>query len=563
VSVGDALAGGVSLWHGCIDMRRAVLVVLWTPALALAAVLFGELALRLTYAVAARRIEASPLLYERVYWATPPWVHWQSIVYDDPELGRWMRPDSQRTYINLFGPIGDLEEVGRLLTEMAPRRPAWAQPRSVWHLVTNSRGMRDEDYRERKDPGTFRVAVLGDSWTVGVNVERDSTIPDQLERRLGEAYPRGRFEVLNFGAIGAGVESGLRLLPHVLAAEPDVVVLAYAQNDEAEASREGSEGTEPQRVPSEGADTRASFAATVRSLELARLSRYWALPARLSAEATIRRSLTSPGGVPLNDPAPTCPNAEAERSRYAGALERLLAELRRRRVDPVLVYNNVPEFPTHCTGAALRALADRTGVPLLDSAALLARAGAELDDAFERARGLEPDPNADEIRAMEASAGGERAVTAVFRVDMTATDGRSRPGIMGSDPALGSFTPNLVPLFDDGSHGDQVAGDRVYSRAVSFAEPTEVTYAFTKGDRAGAWVGLENYRPRVFALRDDVRGGTTYLPIARFGRQTLRSDASHPDADGYAIIAQALLRTLQETTALRSYARAREPGSSR
>jgi lysophospholipase L1-like esterase len=540
-------------------MRRALLVVLWAPAFALALVLLAELGLRLVYAIAARRAEASPLLYERVYWATPPWVHRQSILYEDRELGRWMRPDSRRTYINLFGPIGDLDEVGRLFTELAPDRPAWARPRAVWRLVTNSRGMRDDEYSESKPAGTFRVAVLGDSWTVGVNVDRGETVPDQLERLLAETYPRGRFEVLNFGAIGAGVESGRRLLPLVLAAAPDVVVLAYAQNDEAEVSREGAGSR--RSSPREGDRPPPSFGATVRSLELARLYEYWTSPRRLSAEATIRRALTDGGEVPFNQFRPTCMNPAADRSAYAETLDRLVAEIRKRGSVPILVYNNVPEFPSHCTGAALYALSRRRRVPLLDSATLLATTAEKLETEFERERGLHSHAPLAGAAQREIAVGDDLRVTAVFRVDMTGADGPGRPGIMGSDPALGSFTPNLVPLLDDGSHGDQVAGDLVYSRAFSLADVRAVTYAFTNGDRAGEWVGLENYRPRVFGFRDEERGRTVYLPVARFGRQILRSDASHPDADGYALIASGLLRALEQTAAFRSYVGAAGPGS--
>ena len=64
---------------------------------------------------------------------------------------------------------------------------------------------------------------------------------------------------------------------------------------------------------------------------------------------------------------------------------------------------------------------------------------------------------------------------------------------------------------------------------------------FTDGDRAGEWTGLENYRSRVFTLHRNDVGKRTYLPIAEFGRRVLRSDGYHPDAEGYAMIAEAVL----------------------
>jgi hypothetical protein len=103
-----------------------------------------------------------------------------------------------------------------------------------------------------------------------------------------------------------------------------------------------------------------------------------------------------------------------------------------------------------------------------------------------------------------------------------------------------------------------VAGDRVYSRVLHLEGPIALTYTFTNGDRAGAWIGLENYQPRVFALREQDRGRTVYLPVARFGHPVLRSDASHPDAAGYALIADGLLELLESTPALRRYLASRE-----
>jgi lysophospholipase L1-like esterase len=420
--------------------------------------------------------------------------------------------------------------------------PSWAQPRSTWHLDTNTRGMRDEEYTGEKPAGVFRIAMLGDSWTVGVNVERPDTIPDQLERRAAERFPHGRFEVLNFGMIGAGLETGRRLLPLAVAADPDVVVLAYAQNDEARIAP----GSRRDRTPASSSPEADSWQRAFDALEVLRLYRYLTAPSRHSARATIQRELTSTGGVPLNAPARMCPNAGGQSySDYGRLLDELIAGVRRSGAEPVLVYDNVPEFHSHCTRMALNEASRRRRVPLLDSAALLAAAATALEERAERELHLEPGP--------EVTGASEGRITAVFRVDMSKAVPRGSPGIMGSDPVLGDFVPNSVALFDDGSHGDQNAGDLVYAGSFQFTDPVENNYTFTNGDRVGAWVGLENYHPRVFALRDQDRGRTVYLPVAQFGRPGLRSDASHPDAAGYGLIAEGLLDLLESMPGLRRY----------
>src|SRR5439155_14250066 len=90
---------------------RALLIAVVVLAAALAV---AELGLRGLYAYAFWSTERSPLIYERVYWAVPPWVANTSVMYEDPELGLWMKPNMTRTYVNLFGPIGDLADVGTL-----------------------------------------------------------------------------------------------------------------------------------------------------------------------------------------------------------------------------------------------------------------------------------------------------------------------------------------------------------------------------------------------------------------------------------------------------------------
>src|SRR5262245_57164299 len=307
-------------------MRRAMLFLLWAPAVILGAVLVAEFAIRGVYTVASWRSQALPVLYERLYWTTPPWVGRQSIIYEDAELGPWMRPQAHRKYFNLFGPIGDLDEVGRLFEELNPEVPSWAQPRSTWQLDTSSRGMRDDEYSEKKPAGVFRIAMLGDSWTVGVNVERPETIPDQLERKAAERFPQGRFEVLNFGMIGAGLETGRRLLPRVVAADPDVVVLAYAQNDEAKVARADL----PDRTPASSSPETRSWRRAFDGLEVLGLYRSLTAPSRRSARATIERELTRTGGVPGNVPARMCPNASGPAfSEYEHLLDELIAGVRR------------------------------------------------------------------------------------------------------------------------------------------------------------------------------------------------------------------------------------------
>jgi len=109
-------------------------------------------------------------------------------------------------------------------------------------VEVNPAGFRDLPRVRAKPPGTFRIAVLGDSQTEALQVEREETFAAVLEEELsscrtappgwaGEGRPR--FEVLNFGVAGYGTaQELLTLREEALAYDPDLVLLAvYTGND--------------------------------------------------------------------------------------------------------------------------------------------------------------------------------------------------------------------------------------------------------------------------------------------------------------------------------------------
>jgi lysophospholipase L1-like esterase len=65
----------------------------------------------------------------------------------------------------------------------------------------NSLGFRDAEATLEKSPGTYRILMVGDSFTVGANVEQDDAYPQVLERLLNSSDSRN-IEVLNSGVGG-------------------------------------------------------------------------------------------------------------------------------------------------------------------------------------------------------------------------------------------------------------------------------------------------------------------------------------------------------------------------
>ncbi len=103
---------------------------------------------------------------------------------------------------------------------------------SVVPIRINSAGMRDDiEHAIAKPPGTFRVAILGDSFAESMQVPLEQSFPKLMEQDLKQCA--GNPEVLNFGVQGYGTAQELltwRL--RAAAYKPDVVVLLfYTGND--------------------------------------------------------------------------------------------------------------------------------------------------------------------------------------------------------------------------------------------------------------------------------------------------------------------------------------------
>ena len=101
----------------------------------------------------------------------------------------------------------------------------------TWHFRINQEGMRDDrEFSYDKPSGVKRIISLGDSFTIGYEVNVDQTFSAVLERQLREAGYH--VQVLNTGVSGfSNAEEALYLERELLKYHPDVVVLSYFIND--------------------------------------------------------------------------------------------------------------------------------------------------------------------------------------------------------------------------------------------------------------------------------------------------------------------------------------------
>lgn len=91
----------------------------------------------------------------------------------------------------------------------------------------NAAGFRDGPFNADKPAGTYRVAIVGDSFTYGNGVRQQDRYSDLLRVALPD-----HIEVLNFGAGGANTPEHLNLIARLLPdLHPDFVLLQWYVND--------------------------------------------------------------------------------------------------------------------------------------------------------------------------------------------------------------------------------------------------------------------------------------------------------------------------------------------
>ncbi len=107
---------------------------------------------------------------------------------------------------------------------------------TYFHLVpfeTNSRGLRDREYALAKPRRSFRVAVVGDSFTVPAGIRIEDAYHSLLERWGNERSPDGVHEYVNFAVGGYSLRQYAAVLEHQAPGyDPDAILLGYCpEND--------------------------------------------------------------------------------------------------------------------------------------------------------------------------------------------------------------------------------------------------------------------------------------------------------------------------------------------
>jgi len=497
-----------------------------------------EVALRGVYAGRNALVAYVPLPYVvgDDYGPIPPWLDQLLILRPDPALIWKNTPNARRAYVDIFTPVRFDRDRLSLLRRFLPWLPQEFRANPVWRIALNGDGFRSAPFPAGKRPGVLRIACIGDSWTFGMNVDQEQTYPARLDALLSAQRPAG-VEVMNFGILGYSSFQGLELLrTRVLDLQPDVVVIGFGMNDSDVA------GYRDQDLVTSGAIAwRDRVKAVTSYSDLLALLKYFALRLRfrphnpgdfLKADAKADQGKSN-ATVDYDELEPWTRVSPRD---YRHNLHEMIALARGRGARVVLLDNELwagsPYRPV------LRSISSDEQVPLVDSLQLIADERARIERGMEARFHLAP------AAPVPPSPPPGPAVPVVFRVFQGRYPVPRQLSIVGNHPSLGDFSPNTVAMHDDGTGGDEHAGDHVWSYRAALPEGTRVRYVYTNSGAAGQWEGLDLPHVRE-ALVAAPGGGPMYLPVETFGRLYMQADNWHTDAKGYDLIAQAVVNALK------------------
>ena len=259
-------------------------------------------------------------------------------------------------------------------------------PWDLTRVTTNAQHLRYDRPLGRKAPGTVRVLCFGDSVTFGYRVplvfvkrpddyNRDwVSYPVLLERRLREANPGRNIEVVPFAVPGYSSYQGFAWARRDLARfEPDLVTACFGWND---ISRRRLSDRDAMRTDPWNVAARAVLARSQALAYLWRFRQTWraAVPAPLVAEEAAAAGL--PMRVGRADHVENVLGI-ARLARAAGARALVVGAVYRDRVSHPPEGDDIAGHR-----AALRAAAEREGIPYLEIPELTESGHPDNDDLF-------------------------------------------------------------------------------------------------------------------------------------------------------------------------------------
>jgi lysophospholipase L1-like esterase len=516
-------------------------------------VLLLEAGVRITYRVRNSRVVVVPIPYMmRNTGLVPPWMDGVRILDRDDTLMFRGRPNAHLKYLDLFCPMPSEEARKAMLRRFQPSIPTEFKNNPTWEISLNSEGFRDLEFPANKPAQTLRIVSLGDSWTFGHNVNRDDSYPQRLRALLTTQLPNSKIEVLNLGMLNFTSHEGLALLKsRALGLDPDIVLIGFGMND---AAISGWRDKDVLVVRPKAFKLKRFI---LENSELYRLLTYIGQVGKFEAVSMSEqlKAIADPNAGFLYESWVSAEALEAKdyerlegRVRVSPAdyetnIREMIKLVRAHGATPILLHNELrPGSPFQ---AALRRISQEENVPLVDICELLFAAKGRIEAELQQRLGLQPSL----VTTDDKHAGAGEVVFRVFAGNYPV---KTSMFITGPYSQMGDATPNTIAMYDDGTHGDEKAGDQVWSLAVKFSPRQKIFYVYTNSGERGKWQNLDVPKVRSFVV--PTAAGRNYLPVETFGQLYLQADGFHTNARGYELMAQAVRDAVVKTDKFRSFA---------
>ena len=130
-------------------------------------------------------------------------------------------------------------------SSLRPGMEGWQRDEGRAYVKISAQGLRDREHSISKPAGTYRIAVLGDSYAEAMQVDVERTFWSLLPKRLESCgfAPGKRIETVNFGVSGYGTgHELLTLRSRVWPYSPDMVLLAFFPGNDVRNNSKALEG---------------------------------------------------------------------------------------------------------------------------------------------------------------------------------------------------------------------------------------------------------------------------------------------------------------------------------
>lgn len=443
----------------------------------------------------------------------PTWTDKQQAFIDTiaiPYSYGLVRPHASIPDLRVFFPSGSL------------------QPEPV-SIQTNRFGMRMRGVALERAPEIIRIAIMGDSCTFGWMIPEENAYPRVLEKLLNQKGSQ-RYEVLNFGVPGyTSFHGQLQYERLVKAFKPDVLILAYGFNDSYDFRFSEKEFYERLRERNliDGLHDVSLFMYDNSAFARWFINRIKSIGKNAVEEELKRRAVQSQWFP------------RVDRESYKFNLRKMIQDARSYGCQTIVM--NL-DLPNSWVRQPVRDVSQEESIGSLDIQALF-ESQSQPDERLIGIRSSVQPPGA-------VQPPSSAKTTLCFRVWV--------PDSIVINPSIYLLVndsqhpwPWEIPMYDDGTHGDERPNDRVWSTSVEIDSRENFDYAFINGLLPDPNPFYENsskalrfyYRAEVESLAEGSIwvSPTHTLDRIPYGHLMVPGDVIHPNAAGHKLIAESLL----------------------